>query len=116
LSSLAHASFVMRGGGTGRPDAVMCCLSALEHFEGLAPAAIQRIVFEITMLGTKGLNINDRTPRYELRSLPGKFSDLQLVGLAYVGLKLTAPEQNYGFDLAEEYARARELFEKKLGQ
>jgi len=116
LSSLAHADFVMRGGGTGRPDAVMCCLSALEHFEGLVPTEIQRIVFEVTMLGTKGLNINDPAPRYELRSLPGKFSGLQLVSMAYVGLKLTAPEQNYGFDLAEEYARAKELFEKKRGK
>ena len=57
--------------------------------------------------------IPDSTPRYELRSLPGKFSGLQLVSLAYVGLKLTAPEQNYGFDLAEEYAQAKELFEQK---
>ena len=116
LSSLAYAGFVMQGGGAGRPDAVMRCLSALECFDGLAPAAIQRIVFEITMLGTKGWNVNDPTPRYELRSLPGKFSGLQLVSLAYVGLKLTAPEQNYGFDLAEEYARAKELFEKKRGK
>ena len=106
----------MRGGATGRPDAVMYCLSALEHFEDLAPAEVQRIIFEIRMLGTKGFDINDRTPQYELRSLPGKFSGLQLVGLAYVGLKLTAPEQNYGFDLAEEYAQAKELFEQNRGK
>ena len=116
LSSLAHVGFVMRGGGAGRPDAVMACLSALEHFDGLPPEAIQRIIFEIATFGTKGWNVNDPTPRYELRSMPGKFSGLQLVSLMYVGLKLTAPEQNYGFDLAAEYKTAKELFEKKRGK
>jgi hypothetical protein len=48
--------------------------------------------------------------------MPGKFSGLQLVSLMYVGLKLTAPEQNYGFDLAAEYKTAKELFEKKRGK
>ncbi len=32
LSALARVGFMMKGGTTGRPDAVMYCLSALEHF------------------------------------------------------------------------------------
>ena len=35
LSSLAHVGFRRRGGGLGRPDAVMYCLSALERFAKL---------------------------------------------------------------------------------
>lgn len=116
LSSLAHVGFVRRGGGTGRPDAVMACLSALEHFDGLSQEAIQRITFEISMLGTKGWNVNDPTPQYELRSMPGNFSGLQLASFLYVGMKLIAPDQNHGFDLAAEYATAKELFEKKRGK
>jgi hypothetical protein len=94
----------------------MACLSALEHFDGLPPEAIQRIIFEIATLGTKGWNVNDPTPRYELRSMPGKLSGLQLASLLYVGMKLTTPERNCGFDLAAEYETAKQLFEKKRGK
>ena len=104
-------------GGTGRPDAVMCCLSALEHFDGLAQAAIQRIVFEITMLGTKGLNIDDPPPRYELRSLPDKFSGLQLVSLAMSVRKFTAPVAQFMALIGRGIRRrAKKLFEKKRGK
>jgi len=116
LSSLAHVGFVMRGGGAGRPDAVMACLSALEHFDNLPQEAIQGLLFEIAVLGAKGWNVNDPTPRYELRSMPGKFSGLQLASLLYVGMKLTTPERDCGFDLAAEYETAKQLFEKKRGK
>ena len=59
LSSLAHVGFLKRGGTTGRPDAVMYCLSALEHFADLPDEEVQKIVFEVGMLGTKGFEIND---------------------------------------------------------
>jgi hypothetical protein len=48
--------------------------------------------------------------------MPGKLSGLQLASLLYVGMKLTTPERNCGFDLAAEYETAKQLFEKKRGK
>ena len=112
-SSLAEEIFHSGGSATGRQDAVMYCLSAMEQFDGLPEAAIQRITFEIAMVGTKGFEVNDPTPKYQLRSLPGKFTGLHLVSIMYVGFKKIAPELAQPFDLAREYATAKAVFEKK---
>src|SRR5207249_1020580 len=62
-----------------RPDAVMYCLDALKKFEKLDRAEIQRIGFEIAILGQRGLNPNDPNKRYELKNLPGTFTGLHLL-------------------------------------
>jgi len=67
---------------------------------------------EIALLGRNGLDINDPAQKYTLRSLPGKFSGMQLVSLMYVGFKIIAPEQDAGIDLSREYAEAKKLFER----
>ena len=113
LSSLAHVGFVMQGGATGRPDTVMYCLSAMERYAALPAEEVRRIVFEIGMLGTKGFEINDPAQQYELRSLPGKFSGMEMVCTLYVGFMQIAPEFAASFDLSNEYAAAKELFEKR---
>lgn len=115
LSSLARVGFMMRGGTTGRPDAVMYCLSALEYFADLPDEEVQRIAFEIGVLGTKGFEINDPAQQYQLRSMPGKFSGLQMVCIMYVGFKRIAPEYAASFDLSNEYAVALEMFKKRRG-
>ena len=112
LSSLAHVGFLMRGGTKGRPDAVMYCLSALKHFADLPDAEVQRITFEVGMLGTKGFEINDPAQKYQLQSMPGKFSGMQLLCIMYVGFKRIAPECAASFDLSNEYAVALEMFKK----
>ena len=111
LSSLSHEVF--RGRGIIRPDAVMYCLGALEHFADLAPPEIQRITFEIAMLGTKGFEVNNQEQKYSLRSMDGKFSGLHLLCIMYVGFKLIAPESTPSFDLATEYAEAKVMFEQR---
>jgi tetratricopeptide (TPR) repeat protein len=116
LSALARLGYTMRGGSTGRPDAVMYCLSALEHFADLSDEEVQRITFEIGMLGTKGFEINDPAQQYQLRSMPGKFSGLQMVCIMYVGFKRIAPECAASFDLSNEYAVALKMFEQRRGK
>ena len=116
LSSIAHVGFLMRGGTTGRPDAVMYCLSALKYFADLPDEEVQKITFEIGMLGTKGFEINDPDQKYQLRSMPGKFSGMQMVCIMYVGFKRIAPEHAASFDLAHEYAVALKMFEKGRGE
>jgi hypothetical protein len=59
---------------------------------------IQRTAFEIALLGQHGLDVNDLTQKYRLRSLPGSFSGLHLVCLMYVGFQRIAPERDIGFD------------------
>lgn len=116
FSSLAQEGFRQKLIGVPRPDAVMYCLSALKHFDGLSQEKIQQIVFEIGMLGTKGFEVNDPAQQYQLRSMPGRFSGLHLVSFLYVGFKQIAPEHNAGFDLSEEYEVACKMFEEKKGK
>jgi Flp pilus assembly protein TadD len=96
-----------------RMDAVMYCLGALEKFERMNLSEVQKVGFEIAMLGTRGININDPTPHYTLRSLPGQFSGLHLLCLEYVAFKKFAPEQDIGFDLSAEYCSALSLHQGK---
>ncbi len=112
ISSLADKIF-RRHGGLIRPDAVMYCLGAMEQFAKLSPSEIQRITFEIAMLGTKGFEVNNPEQQYELRSMPGKFSGLHLLSIMYVGFKLIAPEDAPSFDLATEYAEAKAMFDAR---
>ena len=113
LSFLAQVGFKRRGGRLGRPDAVMYCLSALERFAKLPEEEVRRISFEVGMLGTKGFEINDPEQQYQLRSIPGKFSGMELVCIMYVGFQQFAPDCPPNFDLSAEYAAAKELFRKR---
>ncbi|NBV35133.1 MAG: tetratricopeptide repeat protein [Proteobacteria bacterium] len=89
-----------------RPDAFSYCFSALQRFDGMPKAEIQRITFEIAMLGTRGLRVNDPAEQYTLNAIPGKFSGLHLLCIEYVGFKLIDPSVDLGFDLSAEYAAA----------
>jgi hypothetical protein len=111
ISPVPEETFKDRAAGTPRPDAVMYCLSALEKFEKMPRAEVQRIAAETAMKGRTGLVTNDPAQKYELKSLPGNFSGLHLVCLMYVGFKSIAPEMDIGFDLSKEYAAARALHE-----
>jgi hypothetical protein len=91
----------------------MYCLSALEHFADLPDEEVRKIAFEIGMLGEKGLEINEPAQQYQLRSMPGKFSGLQMVCIMYVGFKRVAPELTPSFDLSNEYAAALAMFRKR---
>ncbi len=64
------------------------------------------------MVGTRGLQVNDPAEQYSLRSIPGKFSGLQLLCIEYVGFQIIDPKVDIGFDLSAEYAAARVMFGK----
>ena len=104
-SQIAEKTF--RGsGGNIRPDAFSYCLGALRRFDGIPKPEIQKISFEIAMLGTRGLDVNDPSHQYTLNSITGKFSGLQLLCIEYVGFQLLDPSVDIGFDLSAEYAAA----------
>ena len=98
-----------------RIDAVYYCLGALEKFNEMSYTQIQGITFEISMLGRSGLDPSDSNTRYELSSIPGDFSALQLLCFMYVGFKILKPEIDIGFDLSKEYSAAKAMFEKQHG-
>jgi hypothetical protein len=105
----AEETFKDRAGGALRPDAVMYCLSAIEKFEKMSEEEVKRIGFEIAMKGRSGFYTNDPTPKYQLKSLPGDFSGLNLVCYMYVAFQSIAPETDIGFDLSKEYAAAKSM-------
>ncbi len=107
LREIAELEFRKKG---LRPDAIMYCLAALELFAKRSEKEIRNIAFEIALKGRGGLDTNDPTRKYQLISLPGNYSGLNLVCYMYVGFKIIAPEQNIGFDLSKEYEAAQELF------
>jgi len=112
-SKIAEKSFRSVTPKMERMDAVMYCLGAIERFEKMSLAEVQKAGFEIALLGTRGININDPSTRYTLRSLPGDFSGLQLLCLEYVAFKKFAQDQDIGFDLSAEYRSALSLYEVK---
>lgn len=112
-SRIAQRHFQEAGVEGVRHDAMFYCLGALEQFAKMSPGEVQRVAFEIAMLGRSGLDVNDSTAKYTLNSLPGKFSGLHLVSIMYVGFKQIAPELDGGFDLSREYAAAQQLFSAK---
>lgn len=109
LRKTAEQSFKSGTPGMPRPDAVMYCLGALEKFATMSRAEVQQIAAEIAAKGQAGLDTNDPTPQYQLKSLAGNFSGLHLVCLMYVAFKSIAADTDIGFDLSKEYAAAEAL-------
>lgn len=101
----------MRSSGE-RPDAIMYCLSALKKFKEVGPAQTKTITFEISMLGRSGLDINNPDKKYQLKSLCGEFTGMQLLSYMYVGLKQMDPSMDTGIDLEKEYRMALGMFNK----
>lgn len=114
-TKIAHETMRENVGGAFRMDVVMYCLGALQRFRDLGAAKAQAATIEIAMLGRNGLDINDLTQKYTLKSLPGNFSGIHLVSIMYVGMESIAPGKYAGIDLSREYAEAKKLFalEKK---
>jgi tetratricopeptide (TPR) repeat protein len=96
-----------------RPDAVMYCLAALQRFSKMSQEEVKKISYEIAMLGTKGLSVNNPDSKYTLKSMAGTFSGLQLVSYMYVGFKQIAPQMDVGFDLKNEYEAAKSMMENQ---
>lgn len=109
-SRIVALNFRKRGGGF-RADAMAYCLGALQRFEGMPRADVRKIAFEIAMLGSGGLDVNDPAEQYTLRSIPGKFSGLHLLCIQYVGFQIIEPSLDLGFDLSAEYDAARGMHE-----
>lgn len=78
----------------------------LDQFESMTPKEIQDLGFEIAILGQSGLDSNDPSKQYSIRSLPGSFSGLHLVSIMYAAIQQFAPGEDVGIDFSAEYESA----------
>jgi tetratricopeptide (TPR) repeat protein len=105
LTERSKATF--RSGGPLRLDAVQYIRDALSRFNGMTEKEIQSLALELAMLGNQGLDINDSTKKYEIKSLAGEFSGLNLISIMYAAFQQFAPGQDVGIDLSKEYEIAK---------
>lgn len=78
------------------------------HGTEMQPKQIQDVGIDIGLLGTKGLSINDPTKTYNVKSLDGEFTGLQLVSIMYAAFQQFAPGKNVGVDFSKEYQLAED--------
>jgi hypothetical protein len=95
--------------GAERKDAVMYLVGAIEKFGGMSRQEVQKIGIEVPTLAMKGFDVNDSSQKYHLRSLPGRFSGLNMVCLMDAAFKSIDPTADIGFDLANECAVANQM-------
>jgi tetratricopeptide (TPR) repeat protein len=96
---------------TKEPATVMYLVSALERFGHMSPDEIQKVAFEIGLLGTAGIDYTKADRRYSLKSIPAEqFSGLQLLCLMYVGFKKIDPTLDTRLDFKDAYEMALKLF------
>ncbi len=108
----AHKRLKSSSVGGFRPDVMMYISQALQIFGPLGPQKCRAIALEIAMLGRSGLDINDPTEKYTLKSLPGKFSGLHLLAIMYTAFRQIDPTMDTGADFSAEYRAAMEMQQK----
>ena len=116
LTRLAERAFHARSPEALRPDAVMYLVDALRRFRDMDRQSVERVAFEIAMLGRSGLDVSDAQRTYTLASLDGERTGLNLVCLLYAGMKMIAPDEDVGLDLSNEYAAALSLMDQPAAE
>ncbi len=115
LNRIAMAQ-LKKEGQDDRVDAIMYCLSAIEMFSKMSKEKVRDIAFEIGMLGTSGLSINNPEKKYTLKTLDGEFTGLQLVCYMFVGFKIVDKNLPPVADLENEYQQALKLYRSRLDE
>ncbi|OFY81970.1 MAG: hypothetical protein A2V46_14485 [Bacteroidetes bacterium RBG_19FT_COMBO_42_7] len=89
---------------------VMYCLSALQYFEDKDLSEIQKVGFEIGLLGRQGIDPSNNEKKYHLNSIPGKeFTGLQLLAYMYAAFQVIDPFLDTGMNFKKEYETAKEM-------
>jgi len=114
-SRIAHKGFRENSGaGAVRMDAVFYFVDAIKTYSLMSKEKQMAIFQEVAIVGMRGLDVNDPTQKYTLRSLPGKMlSGLHMTCYMWEGGRIFMPGTNMGFDLAREYEAAMTLAGRK---
>ena len=99
--------------GELRPDAIMYCLDALQKFSTMSTQGIAGVAMETATLGQSGLDVNNPSKTYQLRTIPGEYTGLNVVCILHCAIQKVAPGNDSGFDVQAEYKAALELFDKQ---
>ena len=110
LTRLAQQNLHNKVPGGLRMDAVMYMANALRRFSEMDVPKIGQITMEVARKGETGLKINDPDFRYQLESMDGDFSGLELLCMMHVGLQKLQPGAESGSGLDKEYEAAVEMF------
>lgn len=102
-----------RKGGELRPDAVMYCLDALQKFSTMSQHEIAGVAMEAATLGQSGLDVNNPDKSYQLRTIPGNYTGLNVVCILHTAIQKVAPGNDSGFDVQAEYEEAMNLFKQQ---
>jgi hypothetical protein len=98
----------------GQAAVIMYCLSALQYFETKDLSEIQKVGFEIAMLGRQGIDSAKTDKKYRLQSIPDKeFTGLQLLAYMYVAFQVIDPFLDTGLAFKTEYEEAKKMHEKR---
>ena len=112
-TTIAHKNLRANAPGGLRPDVMMYIAGALDTFEKVGSRKRQEIALEIALKGQSGLDINDPTQKYTLRTLPGNFSGLHLLAIMYTAFQQIDPSVNVGADFRTEYELALKTRQSK---
>jgi len=98
----------------GQMAITMYCLSALQYFEDKKLSEIQKVGFEIAMIGRQGIDPSNHDKKYSLKGIPGKeFSGLQLLAYMFAAFQVIDPFLDTGLKFKKEYEDAKKLHEKR---
>lgn len=98
--------------GELRLDAVMYCVDALKALSDKSTQEIAAIAMETATLGEGGLRIEDPDQKYQLRTLPGYYTGLNIVCILHTAIQKVAPGNDSGFDIKAEYEEALKVFKQ----
>ncbi|MCP9889032.1 tetratricopeptide repeat protein [Cyanobium sp. ATX 6A2] len=100
-----------RSQGEGlRPMVVDGLRQALQIYEGLKPEQRKAVLVEVSAIGEKGLPVNQPLIAYNLETLPGSFSALQLACLIEIGARQVLGMADAGFGFEGEVQEALEEY------
>jgi hypothetical protein len=114
LDAVAKQPLNYEGQPAGQMAVIMYCLSALQYFEDKDLSEIQKVGFEIAMLGRQGIDPANSEKKYHLDSIPGKeFTGLQLLAYMYAAFQVIDPFLDTGMNFKKEYETAKEMHKGK---
>jgi len=92
-----------------RVNIVLHLLDAIRIFRDKTVLEVQSIISEIAMIGRLGLDISNADKKYNVTTLSGEFTALQLMCVSYAGFQRIRPGQSMGIDLSDEFELAFSL-------
>ena len=107
--NLAYRTFRQHGSDK-RSDAVTYCLDALNLLEGLSEQEVGMVALEVAQKGDHGLQVNDPSTVYTIKSFDKPFTGLALVCLLHVAMQKVSPGSDSGFDISHEYEEAIAIY------